>query len=101
MKQLLLLLAAAMAGTCGCHETQAAEKAAKIGFKKTKLDDKFRSEGVAAGDFNHDGKLDVAAGSVYYAAPDWKMHSILEKPEEFDPAVYSHSFCNFAADLNG
>lgn len=102
MKHLLWLLAAAMVGTCGCHdETQAAEKAAKIGFKKTKLDDKFRSEGVAAGDFNHDGKLDVAAGSVYYAAPDWKMHSILEKPEEFDPAVYSHSFCNFAADLNG
>lgn len=100
MKHLLLIVATiALAGNG--HSVFAAEKSAKISFKKTRLDDKFRSEGVAAGDFNHDGKLDVAAGSVYYAAPDWKMHSILEQPEEFDPAVYSHSFCNFSGDLNG
>lgn len=80
----------------------AAEKApGKITFKKTRLDDKFRSEGVAAGDFNNDGKLDIATGSVYFAAPNWEMHSILEKPEEFDPLHYSHSFCNFSEDLNG
>lgn len=77
-----------------------AEKVAKINFKRTRLDDKFRSEGVAAGDFNHDGKLDIAAANVYYAAPDWKMHNIAENPETFDPSVYSHSFCNFADDLN-
>jgi hypothetical protein len=73
----------------------------RISFKKTQLDTKFRSEGVAVGDFNNDGKLDIAAGSVYYAAPDWTVHAILAKPEEFDPAVYSHSFCNFADDING
>ena len=56
---------------------------------------------MAVGDFNHDGKLDIAAGSVYYAAPDWKMVSILEKPAEFDPHNYSESFCNFAEDING
>jgi hypothetical protein len=79
-----------------------AEKApAKITFKKTTLDTKFRSEGVAVGDFNHDGKPDIAAANVYYAAPDWKMHPITAKPEVFDPNVYSHSFCNFADDLNG
>lgn len=96
----LILLAAAIAVMLGSAGVSAAEKAAKITFKKVRLDDKFRSEGVAVGDFNHDGKLDVAAGSVYYAAPDWKMHAILEKPEEFDPAAYSHSFCNFAGDMN-
>src|SRR5262245_23405602 len=77
------------------------EKAPKITFKRTQLDPKFRSEGVAVGDFNHDGKRDIAGGSAYYAAPDWKMVSILEKPEEFDPHNYSVSFCDFAEDING
>ncbi len=78
----------------------AAAARAEITFKKTVLDDKFRSEGCAVGDFNHDGKLDVSAGSVYYAAPDWHMVSVLEKPAETDPHGYSKSFCNFAEDIN-
>ena len=73
----------------------------KIKFKKTQLDDKFRSEGVAAGDFNHDGKLDIAAGAVYFAAPDWKMTDIIEKPETYDPKGYSNTFNNYSDDLNG
>ena len=64
----------------------------KIRFKKTQLDTKFRSEGVAAGDFNGDGKLDVAVGSVYYAAPDWKMHVVAEEAHEFDPHQYGDTF---------
>ncbi|MEE8450542.1 MAG: VCBS repeat-containing protein [Thermoguttaceae bacterium] len=71
-----------------------------ISFERTKLDDKFRSEGVAVGDFNCDGKLDIAAGSVYYAAPDWKMHAITEEPGDFNPNGYSNTFINFAADVN-
>ena len=37
------------------------------------------AKGAAVGDFNHDGKLDIAAGSVYYAAPDWKMVAVLRE----------------------
>jgi putative membrane-bound dehydrogenase-like protein len=73
----------------------------KINFLKHELDNKFRSEGVVTADFNNDGQLDIAAGSVWFEAPDWKMHSVLEQPEEFDPKVYSKSFCNYADDLNG
>lgn len=72
-----------------------------ITFKKQVLDTKFRSEGVSVGDFNHDGKMDISAGSVYYAAPDWKMVPVLDQPLEYDPMVYSNSFCNFADDVNG
>ncbi|UUO07373.1 VCBS repeat-containing protein [Blastopirellula sp. J2-11] len=72
----------------------------KISFQKQQLDSKFRSEGVAAGDFNRDGKLDIAAGGAWYEAPDWKMHSIIPKAIEFDPQKYSVSFCNFAEDVN-
>lgn len=88
----LLLLAAPAGGE---------ERRVKIDFHKTQLDPKFRSEGVAAGDFNNDGRIDIAAGSVWFEAPDWKMHSILDEPAEFDPKAYSQSFCNFAEDLNG
>ncbi|MFV2070748.1 MAG: family 16 glycoside hydrolase, partial [Pirellulales bacterium] len=71
-----------------------------IRFRKTQLDDRFRSEGVAVGDFNHDGKQDIAAGSLYYTAPGWERHTLLEKPNEFPPAGYSDTFCNFADDIN-
>ena len=78
----------------------AAEASGKITFKRKQLDAKFRSEGTSVGDFNGDGKLDISAGSVYYAAPDWKMVSVLDKPAEFDPHNNSNSFCNFASDIN-
>ena len=73
----------------------------KIRWKKTTLDQKFRSEGVCAGDFNNDKKLDIAAGNVWFEAPSWKTHQILEKEETFDPKVYSKSFVNAAEDING
>jgi hypothetical protein len=72
----------------------------KIRWKKTTIDTKFRSEGVAVGDFNHDGKMDIAVGPVYYSAPDWKMHQITDKTGDFDPHNYSESFLCFADDLN-
>jgi len=72
-----------------------------ITFKKTVLDTKFRSEGVAIGDFNKDGKLDIAVSDVYYAAPDWKAVPINAQPREFEPIKYSNSFNCFADDLNG
>ncbi len=75
--------------------------AAEVKFKKIPLDDRFRSEGCAVGDFNGDGRLDVSAGTVYYAAGDWHVVAMVEKPETYDPKSYSHSFVNFADDING
>lgn len=75
--------------------------AGDIKFKRTQIEGKFRSEGAAIGDLNNDGKADISAGSVYFAAPDWKMHVIADEPHEFDPANYSDTFCNFIDDVNG
>ena len=84
-----------------CCTAFSAEPAGKVHFKKVQLDATFRSEGAAVGDFNRDGKLDIAAGFVWYEAPDWKMHTILDEAPEYDPKRYSNSFCTFTDDLNG
>lgn len=70
-------------------------------WEMTALDAAFRSEGVAAGDVNHDGLQDVMAGDVWYEAPDWKMHAIRKVGKFVAGKGYSDSFANFAYDVNG
>jgi hypothetical protein len=93
---LALLLGMGAASTAEAQE----KPAGKISFKKTQLDTKFRAEGVAVGDFNHDGKLDIGHGEGYYAAPDWKFTPIREQAREFDPNSYSKCFQAWSDDFN-
>jgi hypothetical protein len=71
-----------------------------IQFKKLVLDTRFISEGVAAGDVNRDGKLDVLAGNVWYQAPDWKRHEIAPVKDVDPKQAWSNCFHCWAADLN-
>ena len=74
---------------------------ASIKWKKTVIDKKFTSEGVAVADVNKDGKIDILTGEFWYEAPDWKPHRIrpadarLEKGHDDytdgDKNVYSRS----------
>lgn len=73
----------------------------ELAWERVKLDDTFRSEGVAAGDVNRDGKMDVFAGDVWYQAPDWTMHEFRPLGKYDFNTGYSNSFCNFAHDVNG
>lgn len=73
----------------------------QIRFKKIIVDKTFRSEGVAVGDINHDGKPDIFAGDVWYSAPDWKMHEIRPVGQYDGTKGYSQCFANFAQDING
>ena len=41
-------------------------------FEKIQLTDRFWSEGATFGDFNKDGKQDVASGPYWWAGPDFK-----------------------------
>jgi hypothetical protein len=74
--------------------------AGEVRFRKVVLDQTFRSEGVAVADVDRDGKLDVLAGEVWYAAPNWQMHELLP-PGDYDGTKgYSQTFANFACDVN-
>jgi len=72
-----------------------------VRFEKIVVDKIFRAEGVATGDVNHDGKLDILAGDVWYSAPDWKMHEVRDVGTYDGTKGYSNCFENFAQDVNG
>ena len=74
-----------------------------IRFKKHVLFSVFEeyiSEGVAAGDVNKDGMLDVMAGTFWFEAPNWNRHE-LDVPEIHSIGGYGNSFLNFSMDVNG
>jgi hypothetical protein len=95
-----------------------------LAFKKIKLDTNFWGEGVAVGDINKDGHMDVFAGDVWYEMvwasdqPSWKRHEVRPiKPSGTSPDLrktggdpngspydgskgYSRSFGCFAGDFN-
>jgi hypothetical protein len=73
-----------------------------IRFEKIQLTDRYYCDGIAAGDINSDGKLDVVAGPFWYEGPDFKT------AHEFYPAVPlppepspSNSMFSFVHDFSG
>jgi len=63
----------------------------------------YRSEACCVGDFNKDGKLDIAAGAFLYLAPDWKRVEIRKLAGKVDGKGkgYVHDFMNLALDVDG
>jgi hypothetical protein len=96
---LTLVLPALALGTLPADEPKTPSA---ISWKKTVIDTKFRSEGVAIADVNRDGKMDILAGEVWYEAPDWKMHEIRKPPRDYGNGLnsYSDSFACWADDIN-
>jgi hypothetical protein len=90
-----LLALAALANLSSLH-------AQELTWKRLKIDDRFRSEGVSVADVNKDGKNDIIHGLGWYEAPQWTYHEIRENKDYGDGSGgYSNSFADFAHDLNG
>jgi putative heme-binding domain-containing protein len=70
-------------------------------FRKVRLTDTFTSEGATFGDFNRDGKMDVASGPYWHEGPGFlKKHEIYE-PKVYEKTGYSDNFLAFTHDFNG
>ncbi|MEO6097853.1 MAG: VCBS repeat-containing protein [Fibrobacteria bacterium] len=73
-----------------------------VPFRKFRLNPQFYSEGINAGDFDHDGKPDIAAGPYYYPGPDFarKVAFRLPRSAPFDSAGDSDCYSLFPFDFN-
>ena len=93
------LLAACL--VAGLSSLAPAKDPPAVSWKKTTLDAKFRSEGVAVADVNKDGKPDVLCGQLWYEAPNWTPHE-MQKVQDYKDGLggYSNVFACWADDFN-
>jgi hypothetical protein len=74
--------------------------AGPVTWRSQQLCQEFHAEGATAGDFNKDGKQDIAYGPFWWAGPDFRAQHQIYAPTPFDPRGYSKNFVAYAPDLN-
>lgn len=76
-------------------------------FRKQQLTNLFYAEGIAAGDLNRDGVLDVVVGPLYFEGPDFRVAREIYPPTTINPGGpgetgnYSNCFLTYVYDFNG
>ncbi|MCC7009642.1 MAG: VCBS repeat-containing protein [Acidobacteria bacterium] len=71
-------------------------------FRAQHIEDFYYGWSMAAGDFNHDGVLDVTTGNRYYLGPKFEESRELYLGQPYNPAKeYGPAMVNYAADYTG
>jgi len=71
-------------------------------FRAQHIEDFYYGWSMAAGDFNHDGVLDVTIGNRYYLGPTFQESRELYLAQPYNPAKeYAPAMVNYAADYTG
>jgi len=73
-----------------------------VTFKKQVLTERYLADGIAAGDFNRDGKPDIVSGPFWYEGPDFKVaHEIYPAVDFPLPPNPTNSMFSYVYDFNG
>jgi len=73
-----------------------------VTFEKIVLTDEYYADGIAYGDINRDGHLDIVAGPFWYEGPDFKVrHRFYGAAALPQTAPASTSMFSFVYDFNG
>lgn len=99
MRQILSLAYVVCFCTFSVHVT-AAEPVA-VTWQTQQLSSEFFSESATTGDFNQDGKTDIASGPFWYEGPEFQKSHRFYAGDAFDPHAYSNNFFAFTDDFNG
>lgn len=71
-------------------------------FKAQRISDMFYAWAAAAGDFNRDGKQDIAAGPYVYFGPDFTSYREIYPAVTLSPSkMFPEVNCQYAYDFNG
>lgn len=97
--RLALLAACACLGSCFAV---AADPQGIVTFEKRVLTDQYYCDGLAAGDINRDGNVDVVAGPYWYAGPEFELRHEFYPAIPLEPAASpSNCMLMYVYDFNG
>jgi hypothetical protein len=85
----------------GGTPTIQAQEFALHSFDRQQLTDVYYSEGIAAGDLNRDGHVDLIYGPLWFAGPSFKEHHEIFQAKPQPKERYANHFFAWVYDFNG